>query len=386
MTHERPSSAPPDTPGNALSEILKERIRAAGPLTFAEFMEACLYHPEHGYYTRSKQRRLGDYYTSVDMHPVFGRLLARQLAEMWERSGRPSEFFAVECGAGAGFLARHILDFARGKLPEFYAGLQYVAVERSAVRRTQLQARLAGHGSSGKWTSLEELPARIPAGCVFSNELLDAFPVHRVRQDSSGLQEIYVGWSGGKFVEQCGPPSSPRVTGYFAEQGITLTDGAEAEAGLAVCDWVTAVGDTLGRGFVLTIDYGHEARELYNERHRRGTLLGYFQHAAHEDYFARPGEQDLTAHVNFTALDLWGRKSGLTRAGLASQSHFLMALGKENEFADLYDEGMGETERVQARLKLKSLIFPEGMGEAFSVMVQAKGLPGDVSLRGFGNL
>jgi SAM-dependent MidA family methyltransferase len=366
-------------------------------MTFAEFMEACLYHPKHGYYTRPEPRkssgRAGDYYTSVDVHPIFGRLLARQLAEMWERLGRPAEFRAVECGAGEGRLAQDILEFAARALPEFHSALRYVAVERSAARRGQWKAG-AGKGAEipdspwpipeegqtatrdAKGRMQEEMPERIPAGCIFSNELLDALPVHRVKQTRHGLREIFVGWEGQRFTDVEGEPSTERLAQYFAGQGITLPREAQAEVSLAACAWMEQAGRALERGYVLTIDYGLEARELYNERHMRGTLLAYHQHRASEDYYARPGEQDLTAHVNFTALEAWGRRAGLQRIGLASQGHFLLALGQRNEFADLYEEGMSEAERTRARLSLKRLIHPEGMGERFSVLAQGKGVEG----------
>ena len=179
---------------------------------------------------------------------------------------------------------------------------------------------------------------------------------------------------GEEFCEQFGLPSTPALTEYFAAQGIDLLEGQQAEAGLAACEWVEDVGRRLARGFVLTVDYGHEARELYDERHLRGTLLAYQQHHASEDFFRAPGEQDLTAHVNFTALDLWGRRAGLARTGLVSQAQFLLALGRGSQFADLYDEGQSEVERIRARLLLKNLVYPEGMGEAFQVLIQHKGI------------
>ena len=376
--------------GTPLAAILADRIRQFGPITFAEFMDACLYHPEHGYYTRPQQgsaadgseQTRGDFFTSVDVHPVFGRLLARQLAEMWERLERPAQFTAVECGAGSGALARHILDFAAKALPQFYPSLRYVAVERSAARRALQAENLAAHVALGNFTTHEALPERVPAGCIFSNELLDAFPVHRVVQRSEGLREVFVDWKQGKFADALGEPSTPRLGEYFAEQGITLLDDAQAEASLAANDWIATVGQALERGYILTVDYGHDARELYNEHHARGTLLAYHQHRATEDYYARPGEQDLTAHVNFTALDIAGRRAGLQRLGLVSQSHFLLALGRANEFADVYDEGMSELDRTRARLHLKTLINPEGMGETFHVLVQAKGVDTAKTLTG----
>jgi SAM-dependent MidA family methyltransferase len=356
-----------------LAERLAQRIRARGPITFAEYMAECLYHPEHGYYSRSEAKRFADYYTSVDVHPVFGRLLARQLAEMWELLGRPPRFDLVEGGAGVGRLAAHILDFAARALPEFYGALHYTAVESSAARRAAHAQQLAAHIAAGRAASAAGFPSQVPTGCIFSNELLDALPVHRVLGAASGeLHEICVGFDGHRFVDVPAPLSTQALAEYFAAQDATLLEGQQAEAGLAAADWLEAAGRRLARGFVLTIDYGHEARELYNERHLRGTLLAYRAHRASEDYYAAPGEQDLTAHVSFTALDLAGRRAGLERCGLVSQSHFLMALGRGNDFADLYDDGQSEIDRLRARLLLKNLIHPEGLGETFSVLVQHK--------------
>jgi SAM-dependent MidA family methyltransferase len=358
-----------------LAQVLATSIRERGPLPFAEYMRECLYHPEHGYYSRVESRRFADYYTSVDVHPIFGRLLTRQLAEMWILLGKPAPFWAIEAGAGTGRLSRQILDFAARELPEFYAGLRYVAVEQSPARRAAHAASFGPHLETGRASSAIELPAEIPVGCILSNELLDALPVHRVVGEQGHLREIYVALDGEELREQRGPLSTPALAEYFSAQGIELLEGQQAEAGLEACRWIEDAGRRLGRGFVLTVDYGHEARELYNERHLRGTLLAYHCHRASEGYLRAPGEQDLTAHVNFTALDLWGRRAGLERTELVTQARFLLALGRGNEFADLYDEGQSEVERLRARLLLKSLIFPEGMGEAFEVLIQHKGLP-----------
>ncbi len=360
-----------DTP---LAGLLAARIRAYGPMPFADYMRECLYHPVHGYYSQPEPKRFADFYTSPDVHPVFGRLLTRQFCEMWDRLGQPATFCLVEAGAGTGRLAGHILDFAERALPEFYARLQYVAVERSASRRAAIEASLVRHIASGHAVAAAEVPREIPAGCVFSNELLDALAVHRVVFEEGALREIHVDWESEGFVERHAPLSTCAITEYFATQGISLGEGQQAEAGLEACDWIQEIGRRIERGFVLTIDYGHEARELYNERHMRGTLLAYQEHRANEAYYAAPGEQDLTAHVNFTALDLWGRRAGLERMGLVSQSHFLMALGRGNDFGDLYEPGQSEGEQLRARLLLKTLIFPEGMGETFQVMIQGKGV------------
>ena len=357
-----------------LAELLAERIRRYGPLTFADFMRECLYHPVHGYYSKAESARLADYYTSVDVHPVFGRLLARQFAEMWEHLGCPAEFTLVEAGAGVGRLAAHILDFSESKLPAFYNALRYVAIERSSARREQAAARLKRHAEAGHFVSSVEIPPHIPTGCLFSNELLDALPVHRVLVQEGALKEIFVGLADGHFTDIVAALSTCAITEYFSTQGITLQAEQQAEAVLEACDWIAEVGRRLERGYVLTIDYGHRAAELFDDHHMRGTLLAYQDHRVTENYYASPGEQDLTAHVNFTALETWGRRSGLETAGLTSQTAFLLALGQRNEFSDLYDAGQTETERARSRLQLKTLIYPEGMGERFQVLIQQKGI------------
>jgi SAM-dependent MidA family methyltransferase len=367
----------PPKPGEharALSEILAGRIRTGGPIPFAEFMRECLHHPVHGYYSRASLRRFGDYYTSVDVHPIFGRLLARQFAEMWELLGSPRPFVVAESGAGVGRLAGHILDFSARALPEFYSALEYVAVERSRARRAEHEARLADHASAGRVTSAGEIPRSIPAGCIFSNEMLDALPVHRVAVENGVLREIYVGFESARFTEVLGDPSMPALERYFHEQGIDLEEGQQAEVCFEACDWIESAGRALERGLVMTIDYGHEARALYDEHHNRGTLLAYCDHTVTENLLDAPGEQDLTSHVNFTAVDLWGRRAGLLRTGLVTQSQFLVALGRGNEFADLYEPGQTEVEKLRARLLLKNLIHPEGLGEKFQVLIQHKGI------------
>ncbi len=357
-----------------LAALLAERIRRHGPITFAEYMRECLYHPLNGYYSKPEARSYHDYFTSVDVSPIFGRLLARQFAEMWQILNRPQEFLLVEAAAGTGRLAGHILEFAQSRLPEFFGALHYIAVERSAARCDQLARHLAPFAETGKCRASLELPAGVPVGCIFSNELLDAFAVHRVLQQAGTLQELFVICDGKSFSEIPLPLSTCAITDYFAAQQVTLQEGQIAEAGLEACDWITEIAHRLGRGFVLTIDYGHEAADLFDDHHMAGTLLSYAQHQASDNPFVAPGEQDLTAHVNFTALRQWGARQGLETLGLVSQTAFLLALGKGNDFADLYDEGMNEIERTRARLQLKTLIYPEGMGERFQVLVQQKGV------------
>jgi SAM-dependent MidA family methyltransferase len=199
-------------------------------------------------------------------------------------------------------------------------------------------------------------------------------PVHRVISHGGKLREILVAHEKGRFTDAIGPISISRIADYFSRQGIALQEGQQTEVSLSSCDWIADASRRLARGFVLTVDYGYEARMLYGERFPRGTLLAYKNHRVSEDYYAAPGEQDLTAHVNFTAMDMWGSDAGLERVGLVPQSRFLLALGRGNEFADLYDAGQSETDRVRAQIQLSSLLHPEGMGETFQVFIQRKGI------------
>jgi SAM-dependent MidA family methyltransferase len=359
-----------------LATALDEHIRARGPITFAKYMDACLYDPQHGYYTRAAQVSRRDYFTSVDASPIFGRLLARQFQEMWVQLGKPADFLLVELGAGMGNLAAQILDFSADSFPEFYSALQYVALERSAARRSGAVAAgsLPWHLAAGHFAMVSDMPAEIPCGCVFSNEFFDALPVHRLVREGNDLREIYVGLGANGFCEQFGALSRPALAEYLNEQGVTLQKGQQAEINVEACEWIKEIGTRLGRGFVLTIDYGHEAEELYDHRHMRGTLLAYEKHRASENFFRAPGEQDLTAHVNFSALASYGNHTGLQRTGFTSQSNFLMSLERHSDFADLQSPAMTETEQTRARLLFKTLIYPEGMGETFQVLIQHKGL------------
>jgi len=375
---------PSPRPATALTPILLERIRQHGPITFADFMEVCLYHPEHGYYTRNILRAgVGDYYTSPDVHPIFGRLLARQLCEMWEILGCPREFYLVEFGAGQGTLAATVLDWIGGNAPEFARTLRLLLLERSPVLRQRGEQRLAGRWTGQvRWAA--ELDGTPLVGCFYSNELVDVFPVHRVVQRPAGLREIYVAATADELIEQEGELSSPALADYLAQYGAPLAQGQQAEVGLQALAWLEQVAAGLAQGFVLTIDYGYLASELYSAVRPAGTLLAYHRHRVSDALLAWPGLQDLTAHVNFTALIEHGRKLGLLSCGYTTQTKFLLALGKKTEFADLYAPDTSEAQRYKARLQLKQLIYPEGMGETFKVLVQAKGLPA-VSLTGLGD-
>lgn len=340
-------------------------------------MSLCLYHPEFGYYMQARERTgvEGDYFTSPDLHPIFARLLARQAIEMWEILGRPAPFTWVEMGPGRGWFARDFLRWLRTAQPDLFATLDYTAVEPGPQQRLRLGARLAEDGLESKvqlLSSLEELKPR--TGCFFSNELVDSFPVSVVTRVGGHLSEIYVAAEGETFREQPGPISDSSVAAALARYAPQLEEGYRVEVNLRAVQWIRSVAEKLARGFVITIDYGDLAEHLYTPDRPRGTLMTYRGHAASEDFYGAPGAQDLTAHVNFTALVDAGKEASLGFTGFTTQERFLLALGEENEFADLYDAGESERERLQARLKLKRLIHPEGMGTIFKVLIQHRGV------------
>ncbi|MGH9788211.1 MAG: class I SAM-dependent methyltransferase [Candidatus Acidiferrales bacterium] len=348
-----------------LAGILLERIRRDGSLTFAAFMDACLYHPEHGYYARGRPAEgAGDYFTSPDVGPLFARLLARQFWEMWERMGKPPRFQLVECGAGRGCLAAQLVAAMTEREPELGRALELTLVEASAALRAQAGATTR---KCGPRVRVQESLSPGVAGCIFSNELLDALPAHRVVQREDGLREIYIDVLGDELHETEGPLSSPEIARYMGKYGAPLEEGQFAEVNLAALEWLEKAAATLERGFLLTIDYGHRARELYGPGHRRGTLLAYRGHRAEENWLEAPGEQDLTAHVNVTALEERGRALGLEPLGYTTQTNFLLALAKAGGLTDLVEDSV-------ARRQLIQLIHPEGMGETFKVLIQAKGV------------
>jgi SAM-dependent MidA family methyltransferase len=282
---------------------------------------------------------------------------------MSERLG--GAFFDVaEQGGGKGFLCKDIFHWAKQKAPAFYERLRYHLIEASPHFLKEQKERLGGHQKEGKvfWIDPKafERGKALIEGCFLSNELVDAFPVHQVIFDRGILKEIYVTQDRGQLKEQWGEPSDPRIASYFQSMGIHLQEGQRAEVNLKALDWVEEVARCLKKGFVLTIDYGYLAKELYGPHRREGTLLCYYQHRTSENPYERLGEQDMTSHVNFT--------------GFVPQYQFLLALGLLQEMESLGRE-MSETDALQLRLSLKHLIEPEmGMGEVFKVLIQHKGM------------
>jgi SAM-dependent MidA family methyltransferase len=352
-------------------------------ITFAEFMDLALYHPEHGYYS-SHAVKIGfqgsDFFPSPHLGADFGELLAEQFWQMWDILARPVPFSLVEMGAGQGLLAMHILNYSGLHYPDFFAALDYVIVEKSPGFQQEQQQRLQDF--SVRWCSLEDIPTDSITGCFFSNELVDALPVHQFILTDGKMHEVYV--TTGKddseplFLEVTGELSTPELQKYLDLVEIDLTargyeDGYRSEINLAAGEWLSIVADRLHRGYVLTIDYGYPADRYYNPRRSQGSLQCYYNHRHHDNPYINVGMQDITAHVDFTALERWGDRFKLEKIGFIQQGLFLMALGLGERLSAISHQELPLSQLLQRREALHQLIDPTELGN-FGVLIQSKGL------------
>lgn len=374
---------------NPLLDFLIDRIRHApgGRITFAEFMEIALYDPQNGYYAKRREKigAQGDFVTSPHLSADFGELVAEQLAQMWHALRCPTPFTLVEMGAGQGLLASDVLRYLHDRHPDCFNSLTYCIVEKAAAHIIEQQHRLKVWLDAGlriEWTEIEAIPNGSIVGCFFSNELVDAFPVHLVTLKNHQLQEIYVSVENNQLVETIDDLSTPKITEYFDLVGIDFShpayqSGYRTEVNLAALDWISTIATKLDRGYVLTIDYGYLAPRYYSPGRDQGTLQCYYQHGHHNDPYQQIGEQDITAHVDFTALQKQGDRVGLETLGFVQQALFLMALGLGDRLTQNVQTEATSTEDLQNRLRrreaLHQLMNPLGLG-GFGVLIQGKQL------------
>ncbi|MCL2930941.1 MAG: class I SAM-dependent methyltransferase [Trichodesmium sp. MAG_R03] len=365
-----------------LCEIIYQRISESQRkrITFAEYMDLVLYHPQYGYYATYPVNigKQGDFLTSPHWGGYFGELLAEQFLEMWHILQRPNNFTMVEMGAGQGILAEQILGYLKQKHLDFFQTIEYLIVEKSEVLKAQQKQRLKRYRV--RWSDWDQIYYSSITGCLFSNELVDAFPVHKFRIKDGEIQEIYVTSDyQGKFLEITDKISTPEIAEYFQLVNIDLfsfadVEGYQSEVNLQALDWMKIVSDKLLKGYVLTIDYGYQAARYYNPFRREGTLQCYYQHHRNNDPYWNIGRQDITSHVDFTALEKQGNLSELETLGFTQQGLFLMALGLGDRLNQLSNnQGFSIEEVFRRREALHSLIDPMGLGN-FGVLVQSKSL------------
>jgi SAM-dependent MidA family methyltransferase len=351
-----------------LPEIIKQRISNEGPISFYNFMEMALYYPGLGYYTGPKDKigRTGDFFTSSNLTHAFGAMIGKQLEEMWRLLGE-NEFTIVEYGAGTGALCADILNYLKGNT-KMYQQLHYAIIEKSPAMRELEKARV--NEKVSWYNSIDELSP--VTGCILSNELLDNLSVHRVVMGDE-LMEIFVDDADG-FVEIL-RPASEVIKNYVAELNVNLPPGFKTEINLEATEWISHIASSLKQGYVLTIDYGFQSAELYKPHRSQGTLLCYQEHQINDDPYRDIGRQDITAHVNFTALCHWGLKNGLGCSGLTNQANFLLALGIKEYLREAAPQGGNIAELAMKEARLTRILLIE-MGSKFKVLIQQKGMYG----------
>jgi SAM-dependent MidA family methyltransferase len=360
----------------ALAEALRERIRREGPITFRDWMGAALYDEREGYYCRGDRERWGregDYCTSPERSPLFAATFARYFAKLYEELGSPARWTIVEAGAGAGQFAEKLLAALQRRFPKVFLATRYVIDEASADSRARAQARLAGFRDRVEFRRLIDLDL-IDPGIVFANELLDAFPVHVVTVRDVLLREFYVGLTEAGTLEWViGAPSTARIAEYLETTGVRLAEGQIAEINLGIEEWMAGVAAKLRNGYVITIDYGAEAPELYGAPERqKGTLRAFHRHRLVDDVLARPGEQDITTTVDWTCVKRVGEKLHFEIVEFGRQDRFLLSAGLLEELELMVETAEDEAESTQLRTNAREMILPSGMATKFQVLIQKK--------------
>jgi SAM-dependent MidA family methyltransferase len=382
LSSESSSELSPADRSTELVALIRAEIEGAPGrrITFARFMERALYEPELGYYRQLADRPTdaGDFLTAPETHAIFGWTIARRIEQMWADLGEPNPFGLVEYGAGSGTLAIAILEgLRRHGSSRLLEAIRYEPIEANQYRLADLRRRFEESGLADRLAppgSPSDGPLPV-TGVLLANEFLDALPVHRVVIRGGELRELFVAWRE-RFVEIVAAPSTPELARRLADDGLDpgrMAEGQVAEISLGLEPWLDDVAARLARGYVVAIDYGYPAAELYGPRRLAGTLLGYRGHRVEEDPFTEPGLIDLTAHVDFTALQVLGERRGLRSVAFATQSEFLVASGLELELRALQESPETTAEDyLRARSGIVRMLDPRYMGR-FRVITLERG-------------
>ena len=370
---------------DALVDRLRDEIRRDGPIPFARFMDVALYDPNGGYYRSTEVRPgpRGDFVTAPELHPIFGWTLARVLDDAWRRMDRPDPFVLREPGAGIGTLGLTVLEGLQREGSELFGALRFDPVEVEPRRLEAIEARFTHAGWEGRLVGAGESGEAI-VGAIVANEVLDALPVHRVTSRDGVLREVLVGLDGDRFIDLEGAPTTEALTARLDAEGVALAEGQQAEVCLELDRWVADQAGGLARGLMLVFDYGAPATELYDARRRpAGTLRAYLRQRVHDDPYAHVGRQDLTAHVDLTALERAAAKAGLAHLGTTSQAEFLIGSGMELSLASIREDPRTTTESwLAVRSSVMRLIDPAAMGR-FRVAGFGRAWPSGPPLPGF---
>ena len=382
---------------SAVDQEIRDLIHKHGRITFAQFMQACLYSPHGGFYSSRGNRISTHFGTSPTSHPVFGALIARQLEQMWHLLGDPPVFHVIEVGSGDGALAQAIVQACGRMAPRLAQVLYYVAADyeprwSQAPDHTFDWNNGTGDGMSSsrrdavlgvQCVKTEGLRAfRKVVGCILCNELIDNFPVHRFAIQGGRVKEVFVTLAGGHLTEVLDEPSSPRIAERLTSLGVSLPEGYQGEVNLAMEDWTGQLAQALDRGFILTIDYGQLATDLYSLQNNQGTLVCYHRHVVSSDPYQHLGQQDITCQVDFTSLMQLGDRHGLATVGYTLQSQFLMNLGFSSCLDALQTQDLSAARTALSRMAMMTLVDPDEYGD-FKVLAQAKGTGLGIELLGF---
>jgi SAM-dependent MidA family methyltransferase len=365
-----------------LIDVIGDRIDNSPQqqITFAEYMELVLYHSPYGYYASNAERisERGDFLTSPHLADDFGEMLTIQLYQIWQILGKPTIFNIIEMGAGRGLLAAQILEYSNREYPDFFRSIDYIIIETAPAMIIAQQLRLKD--LPVRWCNWSQIPDLSIKGCFLSNELIDALPVHQVIVVEDKLQEIYVtiDRSDRVFTESIDELSTDKLERYWELNQINLLNDRypnpyRTEVNLAALSWLEQVCKKLQRGYIISIDYGYTADRYYNPMRAQGTLQCYYQHGYHNNPYINIGNQDITAHVDFTAIQKQGELLGLQTVGFIQQGMFLMALGLGDRIAAISNRSGDIQSLLRHRQSLHQLIDPMGMGK-FGVLIQSLGL------------
>ncbi len=355
----------------SLAERLRQQIRREGAITFHDWMKAALYDADGGYYQqpgRERWGREGDYRTSPERSELFAATFAGYFAQL---SAELDGLTIVECGAGAGHFAAGVLGTLRDQFPSVFLQTRYVICELSDDARRRTRERLVEFGNR---VEIYEQLVAIDSGIYFANELLDAFPVHRVEQTDAGLMELYVTVdANGEFQWTTGPLSTPRLAEFCNQHSIELEPEQIIEINLEIDDWLAAVAGKLRQGFLITIDYGADPRDLYDKWMRPdGTLRGFSRHSFVENVLAQPGEYDLTTTVNWAQVIRTSEQLGFQLVEFASQDKFLLRAGLLGQLEKRLSKAESDADRVALTTGAREMILIGGMASSFQVFVQRR--------------